>query len=99
MPVVVRYEAHLSLVKRSVSNGAVSFRMRTIEKDQEERRTEVYSQELLDPWQVWKEFTAVRTEREALDFLRHNGDLTPWIKQYDGTTFNAGSSSLASLPI
>lgn len=77
MPVVVSYTAEIGTVRQLHKDGDVFFQWALWDKTPDGRPSRTWSTTRLDPFAVRNEFLAVRTERNALDFLRHNGDFNP----------------------
>ena len=76
MPVVVAYHARLGLVEQFRFRDEALFVLRFPSED-EKGPVQRFTLDTLDPYEVLREFQRVKTERQALDYLRHTGDFSP----------------------
>lgn len=87
MPIVLSYVAHIEAVQAREIQGETTFFGRHAKENADGAVAHHWDEEQRDPHQVRAEFEQIRTQRQALDFLRHNGDFSPLENYFSWSTF------------
>jgi hypothetical protein len=98
MPIVVSYHARIPRVRQITQSGEIVFQSTSgrfsdeiwsdaVEGKSNVGRMEGWADRTCDAYDVRDEFLKVTTERQALDFLRENGEFLPYDQQISWTDF------------